>query len=211
MARKWIFIYTASFYIIVRKGFFMNFSIRGSSAWWLRARMVHVTALDIQVSLRNPLTNWNGMGISSVLLLVLNWLQFSIGLPYLLQSGILQNVMSIRFRPVCHRLPLPISRVCRVPSGMSQPFIISIFTSVGNNTSIRIQPTTRSWHKDFLFGTINVLQQKKKTMGGGTLSANNEVGGAPIVCTQWRAPLTLLSVSSFCRPWVTSPRQYSLL
>ena len=110
-------------------------------------------------------------GISSVLLLVLNWLQFSIGLPYLLQSGILQNVMSIRFRPVCHRLPLPISGVCRVPSGMSQPFIISIFTSVGNNTSIRIQLTTWSWHKDFLFGTINVLQQKKLTSWAAERSA----------------------------------------
>ena len=43
----------ASFYIIVRNGFSMNFSIRGSSAWWSRARMVRVTALDIQVSLRN--------------------------------------------------------------------------------------------------------------------------------------------------------------
>ena len=44
----------ASFYIIVHNGFSMNFSIRGSSAYWLHARMVHVTALDIQVSLRNP-------------------------------------------------------------------------------------------------------------------------------------------------------------
>ena len=34
----------------------MNFSIRGSSIWWSRARMVRVTALDIQVSLRNPTT-----------------------------------------------------------------------------------------------------------------------------------------------------------
>ena len=32
----------------------MNFSIRGSSARWSHARMVRVTALDIQVSLRNP-------------------------------------------------------------------------------------------------------------------------------------------------------------
>ena len=44
----------AYFYIIVRNGFSMNFSIRGSSAWWSLARMVHLTALDIQVSLRNP-------------------------------------------------------------------------------------------------------------------------------------------------------------
>ena len=45
----------ASFYIIVSNGFYMNSSIRGSSAWWwLHARMVHMTALDIQVSLRNP-------------------------------------------------------------------------------------------------------------------------------------------------------------
>ena len=44
----------APFYIIVRNGFSMNFSIRGSSAWWLLARIVRVTALDIQVSLRNP-------------------------------------------------------------------------------------------------------------------------------------------------------------
>ena len=43
----------ASFYIIVHNGFTMNFSIRGSSAWWSRARMVCMTALDIQVSLRN--------------------------------------------------------------------------------------------------------------------------------------------------------------
>ena len=44
----------AYFYVIVRNGFSMNFSIRGSRTWWLLARMVHVTALDIQVSLRNP-------------------------------------------------------------------------------------------------------------------------------------------------------------
>ena len=44
----------ASFYIIVRNGFSMNFSIRGSSAWRSHACMVRVTALDIQVSLRNP-------------------------------------------------------------------------------------------------------------------------------------------------------------
>ena len=44
----------ASFYIIVRNGFSMNFSIHGSSIWGSRARIVHVTALDIQVSLRNP-------------------------------------------------------------------------------------------------------------------------------------------------------------
>ena len=44
----------ASFYISVRKGFSMNFCIRCSSAWWSRARMVRVTALDIQVNLREP-------------------------------------------------------------------------------------------------------------------------------------------------------------
>ena len=44
----------ASFYVIVPTGFFMNFSIRGSSAWWSPACMVHMTALDIQVSLHNP-------------------------------------------------------------------------------------------------------------------------------------------------------------
>ena len=44
----------ASFYSIVHNGFFMNFSIHGSSAWWSRMRMVHMTAVDIQVSLRNP-------------------------------------------------------------------------------------------------------------------------------------------------------------
>ena len=46
-----------SFHIIVCNGFFMNFSIRGSSAWRLRVRM-HVTALDIQVRLRNPTPCW---------------------------------------------------------------------------------------------------------------------------------------------------------
>ena len=44
----------ASLYIIVCNGFSMNVSIRGSSTWSSRARMVPVTALDIQVSLRNP-------------------------------------------------------------------------------------------------------------------------------------------------------------
>ena len=44
-----------SFYIIVLNGFSMNFSIHGSSPWWSRACMVRVTALDIQVSLRNPM------------------------------------------------------------------------------------------------------------------------------------------------------------
>ena len=40
-------------YSIVRNGFSMNFSIHGSNAWWSCARMVRMTALDIQVSLRN--------------------------------------------------------------------------------------------------------------------------------------------------------------
>ena len=37
----------ASFYIIVRNYFSMNFSIRSSSAWCLHVRIVRVTALDI--------------------------------------------------------------------------------------------------------------------------------------------------------------------
>ena len=45
----------AFLYIIVRNVFSMNLSILGSSAWYLRARMVGVTALDIQVSLRNSM------------------------------------------------------------------------------------------------------------------------------------------------------------
>ena len=44
----------ASFYIIVRNGFSMNFSIHGWSTWWLSMCIVRETALDIQVSLRNP-------------------------------------------------------------------------------------------------------------------------------------------------------------
>ena len=51
----------ASFYIIVRYGFSMNFSIRGSSTWWSHTRMVGVTALDIQVSLRNPMAILDSM------------------------------------------------------------------------------------------------------------------------------------------------------
>ena len=45
----------ASFHITVHNSFSMNFSICGSSAWWSHVCMVHVTALDIQVSLRNPM------------------------------------------------------------------------------------------------------------------------------------------------------------
>ena len=45
----------ASFYINVRNGFSINFSICGSSAWWSRAWIVCVTALDIQVSMCNPI------------------------------------------------------------------------------------------------------------------------------------------------------------
>ena len=45
----------ASLYIIGRNGIFMNFSIHGSNRWWSHAPMVCVTALDIQVSLRNPM------------------------------------------------------------------------------------------------------------------------------------------------------------
>ena len=37
----------ASFYNVVRNSFSLNFSIRGSSAWWSRTRMVRVTALVI--------------------------------------------------------------------------------------------------------------------------------------------------------------------
>ena len=44
----------SSFYIIVHVGFSMSFSIRGSSPW-SPARMVRVTAMDIQVSLRDPM------------------------------------------------------------------------------------------------------------------------------------------------------------
>ena len=44
----------ASCYFIVRNGLSMNFFIHGSSAWCLHVLMVRVTALDIQVSLRNP-------------------------------------------------------------------------------------------------------------------------------------------------------------
>ena len=44
----------ASFYVMCVNVFSMNFSIHGSSAWWLCVRMVHRTTLDIQVSLRNP-------------------------------------------------------------------------------------------------------------------------------------------------------------
>ena len=55
----------ASFYTNVRKSIFMNFPIRGSSAWWSRTRMVRVTtALDIQVSLRNQMANFIS-GLSS--------------------------------------------------------------------------------------------------------------------------------------------------
>ena len=39
----------ASFYIIVHNGFSMNFSIRGSSTQWSCARMVRMTALNMQV------------------------------------------------------------------------------------------------------------------------------------------------------------------
>ena len=44
----------ASFYIIERNDFSMYFSIRDSTTWWSLACMLRVTALDIQVSLRNP-------------------------------------------------------------------------------------------------------------------------------------------------------------
>ena len=37
----------ASFYIIVRNSFSMNFSICGSNTWWSCAHMVRLTALDI--------------------------------------------------------------------------------------------------------------------------------------------------------------------
>ena len=50
----------ASFHIIVRNGLSMNFSIRGSIARWSHARMVRLTALDIQVSLRNPTAMFGG-------------------------------------------------------------------------------------------------------------------------------------------------------
>ena len=44
----------ASFFIIVHNNFSINFSICGLSVVRVRAHMVRVTALDIQVSLRNP-------------------------------------------------------------------------------------------------------------------------------------------------------------
>ena len=52
----------ASFYIIERKSrcIFMNFLICGSSPWWLRARMVPMTALDIQVSVRSQIAILRG-------------------------------------------------------------------------------------------------------------------------------------------------------
>ena len=45
----------ASFDIIVRNGFSIHFSIRGSRAWRSRMRIECVTSLDIQVSLCNPM------------------------------------------------------------------------------------------------------------------------------------------------------------
>ena len=54
----------AIFYISVHKGFSINFSIRGSSSWWSRARMVRVTALDIQVNLREPTPCWRAAWLS---------------------------------------------------------------------------------------------------------------------------------------------------
>ena len=45
-------------------------------------------------------------------------------------------------------------------------------------------------------------------MGAGTLSVDNEVGGALIVCKQWRALPTLLSVSSFRRPCLVCDRSW---
>ena len=45
----------ASFYIIVHNSICLNFIICVSSAWWSHVLMVQVTALDIQVSLRNPM------------------------------------------------------------------------------------------------------------------------------------------------------------
>ena len=44
----------ASFCIIVHNGISMSLFIRGSSARWSLVHMVRVTALDIQVTLRNP-------------------------------------------------------------------------------------------------------------------------------------------------------------
>ena len=45
------------FHIIVSKSISMALYIRDSSAWWLPVCMVHVTALDIQVSLYNHMAN----------------------------------------------------------------------------------------------------------------------------------------------------------
>ena len=62
----------ASFHIIFRNGFSMNFSIRGSSAWWLCVRMLRITALDIQVSLHNP-TAMLEDSMTSVKMLYWSW------------------------------------------------------------------------------------------------------------------------------------------
>ena len=65
----------ASFYKILS----MNLSIRGSSAWWLRACMVRVTALDIQVSLRNLMAILED-SMTSVKTLYSPWLCFSLSI-----------------------------------------------------------------------------------------------------------------------------------
>ena len=62
----------------MHNGFSMNFSIPGSSAWWSRARMVHVTALDIPLSLHNQ-TAMLEDSMTSVKTLYFNFLHTSSG------------------------------------------------------------------------------------------------------------------------------------
>ena len=56
----------ASFDIIACKSIFLNFFNHDSRAWWLRAHMAHVTALDIQVSLSNQMANLGGLSSNVV-------------------------------------------------------------------------------------------------------------------------------------------------
>ena len=136
----------ASFYIIVHNSFSMNFSIRGSSAWWSRARMVRVAALGIQVSLRYPTAMLEDSMTSVKKLYSFNskreWLYLE---PWLLIKTILHlhsvNPSSKLFPP---SVSIILIQIHSVKNWTSEPLFQSRTTDSGRSTDIDVYVKTCS-------------------------------------------------------------------
>ena len=115
-------------------------------------------------------------------------------------SSLVRDILQMSSRPLLHDNEMRIMRIFTLCNGCVCSFRTILFSKNVAELCERFCDIFR-W---------NTLQQRciLSIMGGGTLSVDNEVGGAPIVCKQWRALPTLLSVSSFRRPCLVYDRSW---